>query len=693
MSSQQARYELSPNVTWRKSVVGGETAYVYSNDLTGAYFATDAATHQFLLQLRQARPLQTAIAESRAETARILKTIPALIEAGLIASLDVDAKSTNAPTSQSPKKKPLEARLIFTRLELGEIGWLHEAFPWLARFLFARLGLACFAIAILVAVNGIAKNADTLNLNFTQVAHLSPETMVTLTMTFLLLKMLHEIGHAIATAHFLQVECRRVPLVRWGIAFFFFIPLPFTNTTASWDLQSKWRRAAIGAAGIYVEIWIAAIAAIIWAAIGEGELQIFLFNIMLVAGVSTLLFNLNPLVRLDGYYILTDICDLPNLSTRAARVARNVGHRLLGIDVRLGKHAAALFGYWLASLAYRALTIGFIALASLMLHPALGVVVVAVGGLVLFVRPAVTTVQAAQAAEAAQAATPDKPGRITWRIAAIAGLLIGVPFIPIDGALVLEGHVVADDKAFVYPSVAGQVGRIVDARNMPAGAGVVSLFNPELSMMSDIARAELGMARLAVRAARMDQPDRIPTLLGQVRAAEAKLADAERRIRALNIVLPAAKFWQPARSVTANGSWVVPTSKQHLGTTVGKDRFRLVARLEHDRAESTISEIQSLSGLLRVPGLHEPPVAVRVQSVQPIANASNTGAARPSTRTAQTEPSGFNITLELVGDHLPQRALRDGKRIVVRLSKPSRPVWQYLQVELQRLLQRRFRMA
>ena len=119
--------------------------------------------------------------------------------------------------------------------------------------------------------------------------------------------MLHETAHGLA--------CKRFggTVGSAGFTLLFFMPLAYVDVTSSWRFRSKWQRIATAAAGIYAELFVASIATMVWAASSPGTLQTMALNIALTAGVSTLVFNANPLVRFDGYFILSDLLEMPNL--------------------------------------------------------------------------------------------------------------------------------------------------------------------------------------------------------------------------------------------------------------------------------------------------------------------------------------------------------------------------------------------
>ncbi|MEO0530755.1 MAG: hemolysin D, partial [Planctomycetota bacterium] len=114
-------------------------------------------------------------------------------------------------------------------------------------------------------------------------------------------KVLHEFGHGLSCKHF-GGECHEM-----GVMLLVLTPCLYCNVSDSWMLPNKWHRAAIGAAGMYVEVVLASICTFIWWFTEPGLLHYTCLNIMFVSSVSTILFNANPLLRYDGYYIMSDL--------------------------------------------------------------------------------------------------------------------------------------------------------------------------------------------------------------------------------------------------------------------------------------------------------------------------------------------------------------------------------------------------
>jgi putative peptide zinc metalloprotease protein len=142
---------------------------------------------------------------------------------------------------------------------------------------------------------------------------LAVDNLFVLYLVFPLIKALHELGHASAT------KAGGGEVHDLGIVLLVLLPVPYVEASAATVFKSKYRRALVGAAGMGVELFVAAIAFYIWLLVEPGLVRAILFNVMLIASVSTLLFNGNPLLRYDAYYILADLIEIPNLAVRSTR--------------------------------------------------------------------------------------------------------------------------------------------------------------------------------------------------------------------------------------------------------------------------------------------------------------------------------------------------------------------------------------
>ena len=137
------------------------------------------------------------------------------------------------------------------------------------------------------------------------------------------IKSIHELGHGLTCKHF-GGEVHEV-----GVMSLVFTPYFFVNVSDCWVMPNRMHRILVSAAGIYVELIFAAFATFLWAVVQPGWMKDFLFNIIFIASVSTIIFNANPLMRFDGYYIMTDLIEVPNLQGKSRALIQHQINKLL----------------------------------------------------------------------------------------------------------------------------------------------------------------------------------------------------------------------------------------------------------------------------------------------------------------------------------------------------------------------------
>jgi putative peptide zinc metalloprotease protein len=190
------------------------------------------------------------------------------------------------------------------------LGWI-----WTRTTLWVSVALIALAAMVFV------RNAQSLDQALANLFQW--ENLALMWVTTILVKAVHELGHGLTCKHF-GGEVHQV-----GCMSMVFTPYFFVNVSDAWTMPDRRHRILISAAGIYVELIFAAFATFLWAIVQPGWLQNFLFNIIIITSVSTLLFNANPLMRFDGYYILTDLIEVPNLQGKARALIQHQFNRLL----------------------------------------------------------------------------------------------------------------------------------------------------------------------------------------------------------------------------------------------------------------------------------------------------------------------------------------------------------------------------
>jgi len=153
--------------------------------------------------------------------------------------------------------------------------------------------------------------------------------LIYLWMTLGIAKIIHEFGHGLSCKHY-GGECHEM-----GVMLLVFSPCLYCDVTDSWMLKNKWKRFTIGGAGMYIETIISAIAVFVWWQTGPGMLHHLCLNLFFVTTITTVIFNANPLMRFDGYYMLSDFLEIPNLRPKADKYLRDsFAWYCLGIESR-----------------------------------------------------------------------------------------------------------------------------------------------------------------------------------------------------------------------------------------------------------------------------------------------------------------------------------------------------------------------
>jgi len=219
---------------------------------------------------------------------------------------------------------------------------------------FSLGGLALSGLVVLAALLLVVVQFDVFLAKLPKFQHFfAAENWLWLALVMAGTKVMHELGHGLVCKR-LGGECHEM-----GVMLLVFMPCLYCNVSDAWKLPNKWHRMAIAAAGMYVELVIAAVCTFIWWFTHPGLINALALNVMFVSSVSTLLFNANPLMRYDGYYILADLVEIPNLREKSTRLlSRFAGEVALGIepppDPFLPQHRRGVLAtYAVAAFVYR----------------------------------------------------------------------------------------------------------------------------------------------------------------------------------------------------------------------------------------------------------------------------------------------------------------------------------------------------
>lgn len=553
--------------------------YVLEDRTSGRYFRFSSTAYRLIDRMDGATTVDTIWRELGAELGKgeftrddLVSLLSQLHRANVLhgdTTPDIDELVDR--TQQLSRKKELMRFLNPLAIKVPLLDperFIAATFP-LVRPLYTRVGF--LLILCLIAYGALQASIHWVDLTGNLLDRvLTFQNFALLLIAYPFIKLFHELGHAYA-------------IKRWGgethelgVMMLVLMPVPYVDASAAAAFPSKWARAVVGSAGIFVELTLAAIALLIWIEIEPGLFRALLFNFMLIGGVSTLLFNGNPLLRFDGYYVLSDILEIPNLGQRSNRYIRYLAmNRLFGAETVKSPVTAPGEAFWFGLYAPAALIYRLFIMAAIVFFVAgkfffIGIALAIWAVVLMYLLPIFKAVRALFF-------SPDLRGCRT-RAITITGLtlatitaafsLVPVPFTTIATGVVNPGkdaQILAQTSGFVVAAPAP-----TDAFQ-PARVSVVTLQDPFLKAREATLRSDLAEIESRLRSADVD--DRAEALILRERRGQAKADLARAAERANNLIV---------RS-SSGGTVVVPGAAdlpgqflrqgQVVGYAVDPDRF------------------------------------------------------------------------------------------------------------------------
>ncbi len=318
------------------------------------------------------------------------------------------------------------------------------------------------------------------------------------------------------------------------------MPIPYVEASAATSLRNKWERVLTGGAGIMAELLVAAVALQIWVLLDPGLLRSVAFNVVLVGSVSTLLFNGNPLLRYDGYYMLMDWLEMPNLSQRSQRYLGYLAKRhLLGMDKTESPYVAPgergwLFSYSIAAFIYRLFVYAAIILFVAGKFFVVGIVLAIWAALNMIVWPLLKKLHFLLFSPAVR----ERRGRAVG--VAVGGLALGLLLLfllPFPSWTHAEGVVWVGEDSLVRAGVYGFIEEVKVRPGDPVKKGDVLLVcsSPELLAEYEVHEARLAELRTKYAIALVKDRVQVNILVEEIGQVEAALIRLQERIDLLTI--------------------------------------------------------------------------------------------------------------------------------------------------------------
>ncbi len=380
---------------------------------------------------------------------------------------------------------------------------------------------------------------------------LKPQSALVLFVIFPILKSLHELGHAYA------VKAFGGEVHEMGVMVLVVTPVPYVDASAASAFPGKWQRVLVGAGGMIVEVFIAAVAMFVWVNAEPGLLRAIAYNVIIIAGISTVLFNANPLLRFDGYHILMDTIEIPNMRQRAMTYFKYLAERY-AMGRRDADPPAAtpgerrwFVGFGITSTAYRVVVTVGILMYLAASYFWLAMIFGAIAAIAWVVVPITRGVHFLAVSPRLRGAR----GRAIVGVLVTIAIVVALLALPVPYRTMTEGVVWLPEESYVRPETEGFVERVVAAAGAPVRTG-----DPLLVLRNDEVSAGLAILQGQVREAEARYSQSLPVdpvkaaiLAEDVRYKQRDLARASERVEALTV-----------RAQT-DGTFVLPSEENATG--------------------------------------------------------------------------------------------------------------------------------
>ena len=660
--------------------------YIIEDPLRNAYFKIGHREYQFLCRLAAA-PYETGsspkpLAAPDMEEDEAMHILQWLAAKQLLQNPSVETLETIRSAELTRRRKSILSRynpIIFRIPLFNPDPLLDRSLPlvsWLA-------GPFFLVVWLLFGVAGCA----TLLANWEPFVSessgfFSPRNIMIVGIIWVMLKLLHECSHAIT--------CKRYGggVYEFGILFILFIPLTYINASSSWGFATRWQRIHVAAAGMYMELFIAWAALLYWTINMGSPEGLIAHNTVLVAGMSSLLFNANPLMRFDGYYILSDLTATPNLYFRGLHSVNAVMRKWwLGIDdPQAVNESPLIIVYGCAVYCWRILVlVSLTYLASKMLSGwgIILAIVAVVGWLYSPLSDFLSKIPDYQAQN--PGCLPRLISRMALVVLLSSGCLFGVTW---SRTISVPAVVLFEEEHVIRPETTGFIDKIfVSPGDMvEKGDQLITLHNDDLASELQLVHLELEKLELQRRSAQvLNRQNEIQILEERRKVLRTKLEILSDDMTALTIHAPAEGTIVGQRIVNRLGTMahkgealflVVNPSNKHLAAAVDQDNFAAIQAYRDTpvKVDMSRSGIDSFTGTI---------TRISPQASRELIHFSLSASAGGPFDVKPTMAGGYQLfspsfTVYIAIPETIRPQLRDGQQAIVRFDSDKRSIAHHL---------------
>ena len=695
---------LRPHLTVRRQFFRGERWYVVQDPINNQFFRLRPAAYDFLARLRLDKTVEDVWKECVGRNPDeapgqedVIRLLAQLYQANLLHS-DMAADSAQLfERYRQRRERELQSRflsIMFARIPLFDPDdFLKRCLP-VVKWILSPLGAMLWLVVVSAGIKVAIDHAEAIGKASQKV--LAPDNLFLLYLGFAIIKTIHEFGHAFM--------CRRFggEVHTMGIMLMIFTPIPYVDATSAWAFRRRWQRILVGAGGMIPELFVAALMVFVWANTGQGTLHNLAYNMMFVASVSTLIFNANPLMRFDGYYILSDVLGIPNFYMRANQqlgywIERYAfGRKQAESPAHTRREAGWLTVFGIAGHIYRTIVFSIIVFFLFGRFLILGIIMGAVCAVSWVVVPLTKFVQYLASSPRLDRV---RPRAIAVTLGTLAVLIILLDVIPFPNHFRAPGVLQAVEHTIVANEAPGYIEKVLvePGAVVRAGEPLLQMRDPELHFQLAGVRAQLNQARAEeLRALKKETADLKP-IRSRIESITKQLRRLELQQQQLTVRAHHGGKWVAPELDRVSGAWLARgTPLGHLINETGYYFSAVVSQREASRLFAN----QIRSSEVRLYGQAGEPLPVLDEKIIP---AEQTYLPSPALGWA----GGGNVAVELTdttGTHAtepffelratikrePSVSMLHGRAGKIRFDLPPEPLLQQWIRKFRQIVQKRY---
>ena len=574
--------------------------YIISNDIQNKYYRVNQNTYKFIAQLDGKRTVDeiwhqliTVDPYNAPVQGEVIQVLTQLFAAGLLRGNippDTDSLLRSIEKNEWQARKAFWSSIFFPRLPLFDPDRLLELFMPLAKIFVSWFGVLLWLLLITVAAWNLAGNIRALSQESQSVLALSNIPWLYLGLAFT--KLLHEAGHAFTCKIFGRNEGEDTEVHTLGVMILVFSPLPYVDVSSAWKLKKKTDRMFVGLGGILVELAVAAVAAIVWCRVYPGSIiHQFAYNIMFTCGVSTVIFNANPLLRYDGYYVLCDLLEIPNLAFRANTCLFNLLKRIFfGIKPEEREVYTTFEKYFfplysIAAFGYRLVVFAGISMFVASQIFIVGVMVAVSGVIGVIVRP---LLRYWRYLFTSHELMYRRKFALLVNFFLLLFLGVGLGLVPFKDYERIEGVIEPVTSHSVRAGSSGVVREFIAPGDVGEGQELMSLENQEFKVNLVRAKAQYDVGEYQIRQALLQSPVAYQIATEQQTALEEQINTARRNLANLQLSSAYAGRWFPEDKYTVEGMFINKGEK--AGLLLGEDGLQIRCVATQNTSAAIVNE-------------------------------------------------------------------------------------------------------